>query len=72
MKKILLISLFLTSLFALTACDQTTSTLGGAAVGTLAGAGIGHAIGGGSTGGTVLGGVVGGLAGGAIGHNMAD
>ena len=51
-------------------CTQTEGTLGGAAVGTGAGAGIGYAIGG--KGGAALGGVIGGLAGGALGNHMAD
>jgi len=54
----------------LSGCDQTSSTLGGAAVGTAAGAGIGYAIGNG--GGAALGGVLGGLTGAAMGHNMGN
>lgn len=61
------LSLILGAIF-LSGCDQTSSTLGGAAIGTAAGAGIGYAAGNG--GGAALGGVLGGLAGGAIGHNM--
>lgn len=71
MKKLFITSLLLSSLFMLSGCDQTSSTFGGAAIGTLAGAGIGHAIGGNTTG-TVIGAVAGGLAGGAMGNSFAD
>ncbi|MDR2812736.1 MAG: hypothetical protein LBB05_03060 [Puniceicoccales bacterium] len=49
-------------------CDTTESTLGGAAVGTAAGAGMGYALGG--KGGAAMGGVLGALGGGALGHNV--
>lgn len=63
------ISLAIGAIF-LSGCDQTTSTLGGAAIGTAAGAGIGYAAGNG--GGAALGGVLGGLTGAAIGHNAGN
>lgn len=52
----------------LSGCDQTSSTLGGAAIGTAAGAGIGYAAGRG--GGAALGAVIGGLGGAAVGNSM--
>lgn len=67
MKKISFL-LSIISVFLLTGCDQTTSTIGGAAIGTAVGAGIGNAIGG-SGGATALGAVLGGLGGAAIGSN---
>ena len=60
----------LSAVLLLCGCDKTTSTLGGAAVGTGLGAGTGYAIGG--SGGAILGGVLGGLAGGAVGHEMGE
>ena len=51
----------------LVGCDNTSSTLGGGAIGTALGAATGYAIDGG-VGGAILGGVIGGLAGGAVGH----
>lgn len=67
MKKLSIIGLVLISIL-FTGCDQTTSTLGGAAIGTGMGAVVGNAIGG-DTGSTALGAVLGGLAGAAIGSN---
>ena len=67
MKKLSIIGLLLISLL-FTGCDQTSSTLGGAAIGTGMGAVVGNAIGG-DTGATALGAVLGGLAGAAIGSN---
>jgi hypothetical protein len=49
-------------------CDTTESTLGRAAVGTAAGAGMGYVLG--RKGGAAMGGMLGGLGGGAVRHNM--
>ncbi|MDR1435124.1 MAG: hypothetical protein LBI77_01830 [Puniceicoccales bacterium] len=48
-------------------CDSMESSLGGAALGTAAGAGTGYALGG--KGGAIIGGILGGMGGGAIGHS---
>lgn len=61
-------SLFLS--FALAGCDQTTSTLGGGALGAIAGAGVGSAIGGGE--GALIGALVGGFGGAAIGSDIGQ
>jgi len=70
MKTVITISSLIALVF-LTGCDKTSSTFGGAAVGTAAGAGIGNAMGG-SGGATILGAVIGGLAGAAIGNDVGD
>lgn len=59
------------ALFLLSGCDKTQMTLGGAGVGTGAGAAIGYAIDGGA-GGAILGGVLGGLGGAMAGNAIAD
>lgn len=58
------------SVLFLTGCDQTTSTLGGGALGAVAGAGIGSAVGGSH--GAIVGALLGGLGGAAIGSDVGE
>lgn len=66
--KLLIISAL--SVLCLTGCDQTTSTLGGGALGAAAGAGIGSALGGSQ--GAIFGAILGGLGGAAIGSDVGE